>query len=388
MNYKWPLMKETITHADRFEMIKFIATTKKFTNGEKVKKFESDWNDWLGSQHSLFVSSGSTANFLLLAAVKEYFGLKDGDKVLVPACTWVTNVAPVIQLGLTPIFCDVNLYNFSFDKNHLAVIAKNHPDIKAVFVTHLLGFPSWSVDTFRYYFPDAVVLDDVCESHGVEFDSKKIGSDSLGSTFSFYFGHHMTTIEGGMVSTRNEELYDLMKMKRSHGMSRESINSTAYANQYPLMDPQFLFITDGYNFRNHEIPAVLGSAQLKRLDKMIEKRRQNYRKFIEIISQHSDKFYIPYQSDENSNFAFPLVSRTKLNHSILRTKLHQAGIEKRPVVGGDLLSHPFLSKYKLEYGHKDEPNVSIIQERGLYVGNNHFVGDKELSMLSDVLESL
>lgn len=388
MKYKWPLMKETITNSDRFEMIKFITTAKKFTNGEKVKKFESDWNEWLGSKHSLFVSSGSTANFLLLAAVKEYFGLKNGDKVLVPACTWVTNVAPVIQLGLEPIFCDVNLYNFSFDKNHLAIIAKNHPDIKAVFVTHLLGFPSWSVETFKYYFPAAVILDDICESHGVEFGGKKIGSDSLGSTFSFYFGHHMTTIEGGMVSTRNEELYDLMKMKRSHGMSRESINSIAYANKYPLIDPQFLFITDGYNFRNHEIPAVLGSAQLKRLDKMIEKRRHNYKKFIKIISQHSDKFYVPYQSDENSNFAFPLVSKTKLNHSLLRAKLHQAGIEKRPVVGGDLLSHPFLSKYKLEYGHKDEPNVSILQERGLYVGNNHFVGDKELSMLNDVLESL
>ena len=389
MNYKWPLMKETITNLDRLEMIKFIATTKRFTNGDKVKKFESEWNEWLGSQHSLFVSSGSTANFLLLAAVKEYLGLKDGDKVLVPACTWMTNVAPVIQLGLVPVFCDVNLYNFSFEKKHLEVISKIHPNIKLIFATHLLGFPSWDTETFRGYFPNAAILDDVCESHGVEIDGTKVGSESLGATFSFYFGHHMTTIEGGMVSTRNEDLYDLMKMKRSHGMSRESIRSREYAEQYPLMDPQFLFITDGYNFRNHEIPAVLGSSQLKRLDKMIDKRRENYTKFLQIISGHSDKFYIPYNLSGNSNFAFPLVSKKQLTHSMLRSKLYQAGIEKRPVVSGNLLSHPFLrGKYILEYGHSDEPNVSILQDRGLYVGNNHFVGDKELNMLSDVLDQL
>lgn len=388
MNYKWPLMKETITNLDRLEMIKFIATTKKFTNGDKVKKFESDWNDWLGSQNSLFVSSGSTANFLLMAAVKEYFGLKDGDKVLVPACTWMTNVAPIIQLGLKPIFCDVNLYNFSFDLDHLDLISKMHSDIKAVFVTHLLGFPSLSKGQLQSYFPDIIVMDDVCESHGVEIGGKKVGSNSLGATYSFYFGHHMTTVEGGMVSTNNDDLYNLMKMKRSHGMSRESVNPRYYSTQYPLMDPQFLFITDGYNFRNHEIPAVLGSAQLKRLDSMINKRRRNYRKFLEILADHEDKFYLPYQLSDNSNFAFPLVSKKQLTHNILKNKLDAAGIEKRPIVSGNLLDHPFLKGYKLEYTAKDETNVSILQNRGLYVGNNHFVGDKELSMLKDVLDSL
>ena len=381
-------MKETITNLDRIEMIKFIATTKKFTNGDKVKKFESDWNEWLGSRNSLFVSSGSTANFLLVAAIKEYFGLKDGDKVLVPACTWMTNVAPIIQLGLKPIFCDVNLYNFSFDTDHLNLISKMHSDIKVVFATHLLGFPSLSKKQLQEYLPEVIVIDDVCESHGVEIDGKRVGSNSLGATYSFYFGHHMTTIEGGMVSSNNDDLYNLMKMKRSHGMSRESVNPNYYTAQYPLMDPQFLFITDGYNFRNHEIPAVLGSAQLKRLDSMIDRRRKNYRKFLEIISNHEDKFYLPYQLSDNSNFAFPLVSRKQLNHNILKNKLDAAGIEKRPIVSGNLLDHPFLKGYKLEYSAKDESNVSILQNRGLYVGNNHFVGDKELSMLKDILDSL
>jgi CDP-6-deoxy-D-xylo-4-hexulose-3-dehydrase len=381
-------MKETITLGDRLEMIKFVATTGKFTNGDKVKKFESEWNEWLGSQHSLFVSSGSTANFLLLAAVKDYLGLRDGDKVLVPACTWITNVAPIMQLGLQPVFCDINMFNYSFSKEHLQTLSLLHKDIKVIFVTHLLGFPSWEVEYFKEYFPNAIILDDVCESHGVSRSGEKVGSNSVGATFSFYFGHHMTTIEGGMVSTRNEDLYDLMKMKRSHGMSRESIHANEYAMKYPMMDPSFLFITDGYNFRNHEIPAVLGSSQLKRLDSMIKKRKENYRMFLKLIRKHEDKFYIPYDRGGDSNFAFPIVSKRELTHSILKSKLHKAGIEKRPIVSGNLLEHPFLKQYKMAQAGPETPQVNIVHERGLYVGNNHFVGEKEISMLEEIFDEL
>jgi CDP-6-deoxy-D-xylo-4-hexulose-3-dehydrase len=136
---RWPLMGETITYMDRLKMAYFTLTAKKFTFGEKVEQFENEWSEWLGAKHSLFVSSGSTANFLLIAAVKELYGLKNGDKVLVPACTWMTNVAPIMQLGLEPVFCDINLYNFSFDLAEAKNIALKH-DIKLVFITHLLGF--------------------------------------------------------------------------------------------------------------------------------------------------------------------------------------------------------------------------------------------------------
>ena len=135
-------MRDTITFLDRVKMIKFIATTKKFTSGENVKAFEREWNSWLGSKFSLFVSSGSTANLLLIASVMEKYGIKPGDKVLLPACTWMTNVAPIMQLGLTPIFCDINLDNFSFNVKNMKSIAIQHPDIKIVFVTHLLGLPA------------------------------------------------------------------------------------------------------------------------------------------------------------------------------------------------------------------------------------------------------
>jgi CDP-6-deoxy-D-xylo-4-hexulose-3-dehydrase len=204
-------MGETITFGDRLKLAHFVLTTKKFTSGEKLKSFEHEWSQWLGAKHSLYVSSGSTANFLLVAAIKELHGLKEGDKVLLPACTWVTNVGPILQLGLQPVFCDINLQNFSFDLEDAKKISKKHKDIKLIFVTHLLGF-SADNEKLKEIFPNALIIDDTCESHGcTDSAGNKRGSDSLGATFSFYFGHHMSTVEGGMISTNNTELYDLCK---------------------------------------------------------------------------------------------------------------------------------------------------------------------------------
>ena len=384
---QWPLMKETITLIDKIKMVKFILSTKKFTNGEKVKEFENNWNTWLGSKYSLFVSSGSTANLLLLSAIKELYKLNDGDKVLVPACTWVTNVSPVFQVGLQPIFADINLKNFSFDLEECKKLKDKHPDIKIIFVTHLLGLPA-EIDKLKSIFPEALILEDVCESHGVEYQKGvKHGADSLGATFSYYFGHHMTSIEGGMVSTNNKDLYELMRLKRSHGMAREASPDyfEKYKKEYPELPSSFLFVTDGYNLRNHEIPAVLATSQLKRLDSMIDIRKQNYKKFIDIISSYSDKFFIPEYTEFNSSFCFPFVCKEKDISLKLKKLFNDNGIEHRPVVSGNLLKHPFLKKYKIS---TDDKNVTLVHENGIYIGNNHFVNDKDLSLLSKILKQL
>jgi CDP-6-deoxy-D-xylo-4-hexulose-3-dehydrase len=384
----WPLMKDTISFRDKFEMIKFILTTKKFTNGVKVKEFEQKWNEWLGSKYSLYVSSGSTANLLLLDAVKEKFQLSDGDKVLVPACTWVTNISPIIQIGLTPIFCDINFKDFSFDYEKLEDIRDTHPDIKVVFVTHLLGLGA-NIERIRKIYPNALILEDICESHGVK-DSHGIrhGSNSLGATFSFYFGHHMTTVEGGMISTNDKELYELMRLKRSHGMAREGSPDyfEKYKKENPDLLPSFLFITKGYNFRNHELPAVLGISQLTRLDEMINIRRQNYDMYYKIIENHKDKFYMPAYDSGNSSFCFPLISKDKKYYKQLISEFEKNNIEYRPVVSGNLLRHPFLKEYSIST--KEPHNVEILHERGIYIGNNHFVGKKEIDLLKTILESL
>ena len=383
--YKWPLMKNTLTFRDRLKLAKFVLTSDKFTQGKKVEEFEKKWSEWLGCKHSLFVTSGSTANFLLVAAVIEKYGLKKGDKVLLPACTWVTNINPIIQLGLTPIFCDIDLKNYSFDYDNLNLIAKTHPDIKLVFVTHLLGIPA-DVKYYKRVFPNAIFIDDVCESHGCEnIFGEKIGEDSLGATFSFYFGHHMSTIEGGMISTNDEELYDLMKLKRSHGLARASSKFDEYAKQNPTIQKSFLFVTDGYNFRNTELAAVLGISQLKRLDKFIEIRRDNYTKFVMMMNQNS-KFHPMKFYPGNSCFCFPFICRTKDIKDKLISLFEENGIEYRPIVGGNLLKQPYLD-YEIE-GKGENLNVDIIHENGVYIGNNQFVTDKDMKKLEKLISKV
>ena len=383
---KWPLMGETITFGDRLKMAHFALTAKKFTFGEKVKKFEQEWSEWLGAKHSLYVSSGSTANFLLVAAVKELYGLKNGDKVLLPACTWMTNVAPIMQLGLEPIFCDINIDNFSFDLDDARKIAKKH-DIKMIFVTHLLGF-SADNESLSEIFPKAIIIDDVCESHGCTDDAGiKRGANSLGATFSFYFGHHMSTVEGGMVSTNNTDLYDLMKLKRSHGMARESTRFADYAALNPDIDKQFLFVTDGYNFRNHEICAVLGSSQLKRLTKMIEIRNRNHKLFTDIIDKHEHLFYNIKNSATNSSFCLPFICKSKEIMLAMKETFAENGIEYRPVVAGNLLAQPFLNGYEIETS-KDRTNADLVHTQGVYIGNNHFVTEKDMAFLKQVVEKI
>lgn len=383
--YKWPLMKDTMTWGDRFALAKFALTSNQFTQGPKVEEFESAWSEWLGAKHSLFVSSGSTADFLLIDSIKYRYGIYKGDKILLPACTWVTNVNPIIQLGLTPIFCDINLNDFSFDLNHLESIAKRHYDIKAVFTTHLLGFTA-PVEKYKEFLPKAVYLDDVCESHGCrDKDGKKVGANSTGATFSFYYGHHMSTVEGGMISTNDDELYDIMKMKRSHGLARVSSKFESYASKYPDIEKSFLFVQDGYNFRNTEMAAVMGLRQLKRLDEYINIRQRNHEVFSAVMRNHTDKFY-PVEHDlKNSSFCFPLIAREKETKKMLTTQLKNNSIEYRPIVGGNLLRQPYLIRRGVE---AKTPNADILHENGVYVGNNQFVTIKDIELLDEVLRSL
>ena len=229
MNYEWPLMGNTITKRDRLRMAWFCLTAERFTASKNVREFEEQWAEWIGADHALFVSSGSTANTLLVESWKEKYGIADGAKVIVPACTWVTNIAPIIQANLTPVFCDINLENYSFDLDALARLKYQHPDVAGVFVTHLLGYPC-DLELVAATFPEAHILEDVCESHGASLrNGRMAGTYDVGGTFSFYFGHHMTTIEGGMVVTDRPDLYDLMKMKRAHGLARESTRHREHA---------------------------------------------------------------------------------------------------------------------------------------------------------------
>jgi CDP-4-dehydro-6-deoxyglucose reductase, E1 len=372
-------MQSAITESDKQALIDFISTSDRYTCGPKVKQFEDAWSKWLGCQHSLFVTSGSAANLLLMAAVKELYKIPDGSKVLVPACTWVTNVSPVFQVGLEPVFCDVDLYRYSFDMDALP-----EEDIRIVFITHLLGLNA-PVEKLKKKYPNAIFLEDICESHGVKApNGMKRGSTGLGGTFSFYYGHHMTTIEGGMVCTDSEELYELMKIKRSHGMAR-LLSPPLYEEaikKYPNIDPKFLFLTDGYNFRNTELNAVLGLEQLKRLDENIEVRRKNFDCFIKLLDP--EIFYVPYNDPGNSSFSFPFICKKNEEREKLKSIFDELGIEHRPIVSGNLLLHPFLDKWK---DSVSVPNATKLNDGGVYIGNGQFVSEDMIVKVFDAIKT-
>jgi CDP-6-deoxy-D-xylo-4-hexulose-3-dehydrase len=379
-------MKNAITEDDREFLVSFINGENRYTNGPVVKFFEEQWAKWNNSKYALMVSSGSTANFLIVATLKELYNLQDGDKVLLPACTWVTTVSPFLQLGFTPIFADINLEDFSYDREHLAEIARIHPDIKVISVTHLLGYPANR--DFSDFWPNALIIDDVCESHGCEESpGVRVGSDSLGASFSFYFGHHMTTIEGGMITTNNEAFYDLMRMKRSHGLARESENFDYWAQQYPYIDRQFLFITDGYNFRSTDLNAVLGISQLSRLDENINIRRRNYSEFVKIINSRPELFYPVSDNPLNSNFAFPFVCKDRGVMLELKAVFFENGIEYRPIVSGNLLKQPFLKNYSFG-SPRTNSNADLINDNGVYIGNSHFVTLEDMLWLEKIVGSI
>tara|TARA_B100000085_G_C18560631_1_gene519406 strand:+ start:1793 stop:2965 length:1173 start_codon:yes stop_codon:yes gene_type:complete len=386
MNNFWPLMKDIITQEDKQKMANFCLESNRFTNGQKVREFEAEWSKWINSKYSLMVSSGSTANYLLLSAIKELYKLKDGDKVLVPTMTWVTNISPVFQLGLKPIFCDVNSQNFSFDSDYLQKLKNEHPDIKLIWVTHLFGLAS-NIEEVKNLWPEALIAEDVCESHGVESNNKRLGLEGEGGTFSFYFGHHMTTVEGGVVSTNNKELYELMRAKRSHGLARETSPET-YANyllKYPDIDPQFMFITDGYNFRSMEINAVLGLSQLPNLTNWVNIRKDNFKRFLNITNNLN---YLDNNFDEegNSSFCLPFVCKNKETKKKLKKYLSDAGVETRPLCSGNLLRQPFLKDKN--YPDADNfPNSEFLHECGFYIGNNHMITDEEFEQLENLLNN-
>lgn len=372
----WPLMKNSITWKDRVTLVKFMLTSDKFTQGNKVKTFENDWSTWCNKKYSVFVNSGSSANLLLLSSITELYNIEKNAKILTSVSTWATTVSPIIQLGYTPVFCDTDIGNFGLSLEHLEKLSKEHGEnIKVLFIPHLLGLKA-PVSLYKKLFPKAVIIEDCCESHGVSTEGEA-------STYSFYFGHHMTTIEGGMISTNNKELYNILLMKRSHGLARESLYLEKYKKENEETEPSFLFITTGFNLRNTEISAILGSLQLKKLNKWIFKRRNNYKNFINLLKQYDDFIITEEQELENSSFCLPFLVKDLKILEKLKVKFDANSIEYRPIIAGNLLKHPAYNSFgSLE----DFPNANFIHYSGIYIGNNQFINNKNFKILAKILE--
>jgi len=384
--FNWPLQKNTIGWEEKLALLKFLLTSDRFTNGPRCYEFEKRWSQWQGCRFSLFVSSGTTANTLLLDAVRDLnFSHNSRLQILCPAVNWATNISTFKQQNHDIHFYDIDYKSYSPTKESLERLNDQGIDPDVVYVTHIMGFAN-DLTHLKKLWPNAIILEDCCESHGARNkNGHKVGNEGLGSTFSFYFGHHMTTIEGGMVCTNDEDLYNIMRAKRSHGMSREMLGNYRSMEEKlaPDIDPAFLFPTEGYNFRNTEIGGVLGLVQLKKLDAFIEKRYWNYYTFYNEMIEHPWIKTLPFPRG-NSAMTLPFHCVSSETRNEMKKMLQLIGVETRPFLVGNLLRQPFMADYdKKTY----LPNSEEIHDCAFYIGNNHFVTTKQVNKLTYTLRS-
>jgi len=366
----WPLMENNILREDLDALIRYLQQPEPMlTQSAQVRAFEEEWSKWLGVRHSVFVNSGSSANLITMCALRE---LRGSGEVIVPTLTWVSDIASVLQAGFTPVFVDIDPHTLGMDVDQ--VLAKVGPNTRAVFLTHILGYNAVNQRLLEGLKAKNIpLIEDVCESHGANFRGKKCGSMGWASNFSFYYAHHMSTIEGGMVSTDDPELYQTLRMFRSHGMVRE-VNDPAFKEswirRYPDLNPDFIFAFPSYNVRSTELNAVLGRAQLPRLDENNKLRTRNLEAFLGGLD--GKKFRTDFALEGSSNYAFTLVIREPdpEYRDRVQAAMREAKVEHRRGTsgGGNELRQPYLRRlYPEEY--KKYPQVDHVHFYGYYIGN-------------------
>tara|TARA_Y100000590_G_scaffold379898_1_gene447861 strand:- start:200 stop:1363 length:1164 start_codon:yes stop_codon:yes gene_type:complete len=366
-------MHNNIINGDKAQLIKFIRKAKIFTQSEQVKKFERMWSKWLGVKYSVFVNSGSSANLITIEALKNLYG---GGEVIVPTITWNSDLSSVIRMGFKPIFVDINLKNLSMSISE--ILKKINSKTKAVFITHVLGFNALNQKLISELKKRKIVLiEDVCESHGAFFKNRKLGTYGLISNFSFYYAHHLSTIEGGMISTNNFKIYNHLLMLRSHGILREiqdvKLKNKTIKKYKNFLSEDFIFPIKGYNFRNTELGAVIGINQLKRLDKNNIIRNRNFQFFLKNLN--NDKYIVNFDTKGMSNYALIIVFKKKYANLSFRKKferiLKKSKVEFRrgTAGGGNQLRQPYLSEHLIKNHYKKFPNTEYVHNFGYYLGN-------------------
>ena len=365
--FSWPLINDNISQKDKEVLADFILNTNRFTNGPKVREFEKAWSEWLGVKYSVMVGSGAAANYITTSIVHEIKGQK--GEIIVPPIGWVSDISSVINTGFTPVFVDVDLDTMAI--SYEAVKAAINVKTKAIVLVHALGFNGINnklIELAKEH--NLLLIEDCCESHGATYDSKKVGTLGDMSCFSFYFGHHITTIEGGMISTDSEEIYELARMFRSHGMTREASTKTQQKYARPDVNPLFTFAVPGYNMRSTELNAVLGLEQMNRIDSNIKARCLNLDTWLSNLDP--ELYFIDYATQGSSNYALPLIlNKNKNKMKEVCSILEEVGVEYRlgTAGGGNQARQPYLERYEHKVvGILD--NSNYIHDYGLYIGNH------------------
>jgi CDP-6-deoxy-D-xylo-4-hexulose-3-dehydrase len=375
------LVKDTIDGDDIKQLISWLETNPRLTKGQLNVQFEKEWSEWLGKKYSVFVNSGSSANLAALYSLLLSGKLRN-NKIVVPAVSWVTTVTPAVQFGMEPIMCECDEDNLGLNIEHLKQIIKEH-DPSSIILVHVLGFPNHMneiVELCKEH--DIRLIEDTCESIGSEYEGKKLGTFGDLSTFSFYFGHHMSTIEGGMISTDDEDLYHILLSIRSHGWDRDLPKSKQIElrEKYNIGDFRSLytFYYPGFNLRATDLQAFIGLNQLKKLDDIVKNRHTNYQRYHEGIKNNEWKVNPPANSFI-SNFSYPVITK---NITELVEKLTENNIECRPLICGSINEHPFWYE---RYGKQELPISKKVHEYGLYLPNNHQMTIEEVDKVINIV---
>ena len=378
------LIQDTIDNKDIDSLIEWLKTYPRLTKGSKTLEFESKWSNWLGTKYSVFVNSGSSANLLMLYALKVLNKMKN-NKVCVPSLCWATDLAPVLQFDMEPLLVDCNLDNLSVDLEHLEeIFIKESPSV--LILVSVLGLsPNIKKITELCEKYDVILLEDNCESQGTKFENVKLGNFGLMTSFSTYFGHTMSTIEGGMISTNNKEVYETSLQLRSHGWDRDltedkqkELRSAWDVTDFSAL---YTFYIPGFNLRSTDLQAQIGLQQLDKVDGMIQNR---YNNFLYYKSKLDGKIWFPksFENEFTSNFAIPVITKSSEDKENLVKDLQDNNIACRPLISGSMGTQPF---YKKLYGEKKLPNCSIIDERGIYVPNHDKMTNEDIDRVCEIL---
>ena len=374
-----------------FQAIKRVLDSNRTTMGECVLKFEQEFTQYIGSRYCIMVNSGSSANLLAIAALfyRKDNKLKRGDEVIVPAVSWPTTYYPLYQYGLRLKFVDIDLHTLNYDLEQLqsAITAKT----KMIVAVNLLGNPN-DFDKIREIIlgTNILLFEDNCESLGAEFKGKKAGTFGIMGTFSSFFSHHISTMEGGMIVTDNDELYHILLCLRAHGWTRNLPKKNLVTT--PKSDNQFeelyRFVLPGYNFRPLEIMGAVGSEQLKKFPVFLEKRKENAKYFLDTFKDN--QYLFPQKEIGHSSwFGFSLLIKPNINKTRkeIIDILMENNIEVRPIVAGNFTKNEVLKYFDYElYG--EMKNAEYLDRYGFFVGNHHFNIEDKIDYFKEVIMSL
>lgn len=379
-DYKYTLVKDTIIQEDLYKLSDWIKSNERLTKGPLTKKFEKKWAHWNGSETAIFVNSGSSANLAMLYA-EQIVRNKKSLKIIAPAVSWSTTVAPAIQLGMDVYLCDSDENTLGVSINHLESLFKKHnPDL--LIIVHVLGHIN-NMDNILYLCEkyDVTLFEDCCEGPGTEKGGVKVGNYGKAGSYSFYYGHHMSTIEGGMIVTENREFAEILKSIRSHGWSRDLLPDTKkkLSNKYNInkFRDLYTFYYPGFNLRSSDLNAFIGLEQIARINDVVRKRFKVYNQYVRRLNAYT--WIQRCDADVISNFGLGLIVEN-IEEVIIGLSSHL--IEIRPLVCGSIGEQPFWIKYK---GKNILPNATKVHKNGLYIPAHQNLSEDDIDYISNVV---